>query len=607
MKKLNFRHLLGVALMATAISACEKNPMGDEPISTEPGFAKISLTKKDNTFLDKDYVGEVGSGVTFYVAPAFKDSTNYVFDYLLSNADLIFFNGDTLSYGEKVTLKETNTFKLVNTLDEKTVEYPLSFIYTDNEAALSKVFVEKVAYVSDSLQSLISYNVDEIASKMSLGLPAELKGKSVIVKLDATIDDVIKVDGEVYKDSLVFDTTFPCEIEVKDTVINKTATYTLSVSNGTLTLEWVKVSSDMGLKLEDTYFDAAIDAASGNPYIAYLETDGSGSTTKYAAVAKYDIATAKADTLGSKFVTKDGKGANMAIDVIDGCPSVFTYVGSGTGSVFMYENNAWKALCTNIDKGTGLSKYQNAMVIDPATKYPVVAVTSNNSSYVGGRRGANVSFWNGSAYVTNQTLPGRATDDNGYAYTPRLAYTANGIYALYANQTLKSYSLYKFASNSWTEVIKSFVIYDQEVGTVQLSLKADSKGNLYALIADNATGNWLVGLYKFDGTTFKKMGNYIPNFICSNSSSQIDLSFDAADNPVAVYLDADNKNAVKMVSFDVANKAWGPTFDTGETTANYRFICMDRDAKGNVYVVYSATTDNSKVHKLVLWKGTTKK
>ena len=92
MKKLNFRHLLGVALVATVISACEKNPMGDEPISTEPGFAKISLTKKDNTFLDKDYVGEVGSGVTFYVAPAFKDSTKYVFDYILSNADLIFFN-----------------------------------------------------------------------------------------------------------------------------------------------------------------------------------------------------------------------------------------------------------------------------------------------------------------------------------------------------------------------------------------------------------------------------------------------------------------------------------------------------------------------------------
>jgi hypothetical protein len=606
MKKLNFRHLLGVALVATVISACEKNPMGDEPISTEPGFAKISLTKKDNTFLDKDYVGEVGSGVTFYVAPAFKDSTKYVFDYILSNADLIFFNDDTLSYGETVTLKETNSFKLINTLDEKTVEYPLSMIYTDNEAALSKVFVEKVAYVSDSLQTLVSYNVDEITSKMSLGLPAELKGKSVIVKLDATIDDVIKVDGEVYKDSLVFDTTFPCEIEVKDTVMNKTATYTLSVSNGTLTLDWVKVSSNMGLELADTYFDVAIDAATGNPYIAYLTTDGS-TTTKYAAVAKYDIATAKSDTLGSKFLTKDGKGANMAIDVVDGNPAVFSYVGSSTGSIFMYENSAWKTLCTDIDKGTGLSKYQNAMVIDPATKYPVFATTSNNKSFVGGQRGANVSFWNGSAYKTNQTLPGRATDDKGYAFTPRMARTADGIYLLYANQTLKSYSLYKFASNAWTEVIKEFVIYNQEVGTVQMSLKADRKGNVYALIADNATGNWLVGLYKFEGNTFKKMGNYIPNFICSNSSSQIDLSFDAADNPVAIYIDAVNDNAVKMVSFDLANKAWGPTFDTGETKANYRYVCMDNDANGNVYVVYSVTTDNSKVHNLVLWKGTTKK
>ena len=103
------------------------------------------------------------------------------------------------------------------------------------------------------------------------------------------------------------------------------------------------------------------------------------------------------------------------------------------------------------------------------------------------------------------------------------------------------------------------------------------------------------------------MGNYIPNFICSNSSSQIDLSFDAANNPVAIYIDAVNDNAVKMVSFDLANKAWGPTFDTGETKANYRYVCMDYDANGNVYVVYSVTTDNSKVHNLVLWKGTTKK
>lgn len=605
MKKLNFLFFVGIAAMAFSISACLKNEGTINP-PQGPSFSSLKLTKASNSFLDKDYDAILGNQIRFELAPQFNDSTDYVFDYVLSNADVVLFNDDTLSYGDTVTLEKTNSFTLINTMSNESVKYPFSVICTDHKAALTKVFVEKVADTT----IMLNYNIDEITQDLKLALPADIKGAKVVVKLEATFADVIKVDGVEYKDSLIYDTTFPCEIEVSDTVLNTKTTYRLSVLNGSVSMDWAALTTYKD-NIADSYVRLVVDKVLGDPYFTYQAYDG-----KYAAVSKYNTKTSQVDSIGTRRINDarlDGASqfsvSDLALDVENGKVILFAIdkqFGS-TGSVYSYANGQWNLLGNGgeIAKISGNSYYKAAIIYDPKTFNPIVAMTANAVVSETGlaKRGAGISTWDGIQWAANIPLSARAASD-GYAYTPRMTRTADAVYLMYANQQLGNSSVYKYSNNAWSCIIDKD-LPGPSVTLFQSDLKADSKGNVYAAYSDNNSGQYFCAIYKIEGDKFKKMGNYLPGVGFDVRADQFTLAFDGNDNPVLVFLDSDDDNKIKMATLDLATKAWGPIFNTG-VSANSYYVSADNDKNGNVYVAFTQE-DSDGEDVIVLWKGTTKK
>ena len=228
------------------LGACAKTPSPEPaPVSTAPVLKSVSLQKSLNDFLEADVIGKIENGakpsVSFGILPEHKDES-FILSWEIGNADVIRFNDDELAEGEPAILfGEKDTLFVKNTEKNDSVAYAVSVYFSDKVAKLEKVFIEKVKDEEEKL----NYDVDEISADMKVGLPADVKGKTVIVYFEKSLNDSILVNNVPYEPEAgyEFDTSFPINIEVRDTVDNLTAQYKLTIVNGNVKLTWSQVGS----------------------------------------------------------------------------------------------------------------------------------------------------------------------------------------------------------------------------------------------------------------------------------------------------------------------------------------------------------------------------
>lgn len=591
-----FFSIISAVAMILAIASCTPKPVPDGKAALQ----SISFQKAANSSLSADIKGTIEGNTVSFTLPVAVVGTKLVPTFTATEHDVVKIGGVVAESGVTACTIEDGT-KIVVSDEVSALEttYTIAVTEDDGVAELLSLTLLK----SDKLPEDIA--VDQIAEQMLVRVPASAFQQTLTLKATAGKNDIIKINGEVAKDGTAsVDTKFPIDIQVVDNGAGKSVSYVLKVGK-ILESVWTLAGTYTNDKV-DAYVALAVDAAADVPYMAISETDygtdGKAVTKNRPTTLKY--ADGAISVVGQSQYLETAV-TYSCIDVMNGVPYVsFVDAGAATKnrvSCVAYKDGNWDFVG---ERGfgfkiTGLSYYRIDMILNPANKQPMVALTSNEAGTGIAKRDLAVSAFNGSAWDANKPVTGRTQN---YCYNEKFARSADAVYLLAANQTEKTFSLYQYKDGAWSVLVADLTIAGtSDICTYFADLSCDSKGNVYAAIGDNSSGNYVCQLYKYDGTALVKAGNPVPNAYFDDTKCQWSLTFDKDDNPVLAYINVPAEGqprTAKVVAIDPETKNWGEATDFGEATETY--ISAGRADNGNLYVAYSTTSN--KINTIVLRK-----
>lgn len=583
------KKLLKIALLLSAASAlfCACDP---DEVDTPDGVAEIttiSFTAAANDVLSADCAGVIDGTTINFVIPAGTSLTALVPTFEVTKDDVVTVGETKIESGvTAIDCSSAVTLTVADAKSNKTVEYAIKVSENDSKAELLSVGF----YAADNAEKITEdYVADQIADQMIIRIAGGGAGKTLVMKFTAGQNDEVKVNNTAAEGSASVDCDFPIDITVTDAIANATKTYVVKVGK-ILEMQWTKAGeiSDATLSKD---FAMAADDASGEVYFFYglSKTEGETTTTDMATVSKWNGSAF--ETVGSSCFST-GRVYYFSIDVCNGQPYVlFRDAAAPTAnlsSVMTYKNASWQYVGAQGfgERMGAFAASPASIIVNPVNKQPMTAWSNNSAGVNVARRSLNISIFDGSNWNANQVMPGRSTTE--YGYTPRYAANSSDVYLMVTNQTAKTSSLYKYASNAWTVVVDGFKCASTPA-LYYNSIECDSKGNLYAAMGNDSSGTWNIQLYKLNDKELAAFGQPINDELTSDS--QYDMTFDSNDMPVVAYRSSVEPYNVKIVSIDPETKNWTEPF-VCEGTANAKFTAVDKDANGTLYVAYSvAKTD----------------
>ncbi|MCQ2139035.1 MAG: hypothetical protein MJZ09_01515 [Bacteroidales bacterium] len=579
---------LSVAAAFAALTSCTK-PDG------EAALKSISLPASLNSSLSATVNGTIDEAtktVTF-VIPAAAASSSFVPEFTLTRDDVLSVNGKEVTSGSTAVSLTTGTQIVVDDANSAmSVTYKVTVLGDDQSAALTSLIIKS----ADNAELISEDVVAEISEQMVVRVPSPAFRQELTLSLAATENDVIKVNNSAIEGgkALKVDTSFPVDIEVIDDVAGKTAKYVLKVGK-ILELKCDLIGSYTNDDLQD-YVAIAVDEKADIPYLVVNENNTvEGVTTKnYATVLKYDGALSVVGN--NKF--SPSSATYCMIDVLDGKPYVaFVDAGAPTKSrvsCMAYDGN-WSLVGEQGfgAKITGLSYYRISMILDPVSKYPIVALTTNEALNGQAKRDLSVSIFNGTEWDANKAVSGRTQT---YCYNEKLARGTDKVALLAANQNDKTFSLYQYKDKSWSVLQSDLVIAGtSDICTYFADCEIAPDGTIWVAVGDNSSGSYLCQLYKYDGKELVKAANPLPGVTFNVSKCQWDLTFDAEGKPVVAVIsaDADSNLSAKLFTINPETKDWADPFDLPETP-NASYMAAGRADNGNVYITYSTQNAGGK-------------
>ncbi len=589
MKKV-LRIALGICAAAALLCSCTKNQESDG----KAALKSISFTTKTNPALTENYEGVIddAAGTIKFVMPQSTDLHALIPTFKATKGDVVSVNGVTLK-SDKTAVNCSSAVTVVvsdsSAKAEKT--YTLTVSQNDGVAEL----VSAGLYKADNVDLLdADYVAGTITDVTIIRIKGGGNGKTLNIRLAAGLNDAIKVNNAKVKDIASVDCDFPIDVVVTDTVANVNKSYVIKVGK-ILEMVWSKATGfadDTNISTSD--YAMAVDAEKDEIYLLYgiNGTVGATATTSMATVSKWN---GSAWTTVGTSCFSQAKAAKFAIDVVGSQPYVmFTDNGaevSGTVSVITYASGSWSYVGAR-GFGEKPNSFGYGIVVNPETKRPITAWSNNAAGANVGKRGLNVSVFGGTDWTANQNISGRTA--SWYGMVPRFVTVGNAVYLWVANQNQNTYSLYKYASGSWSTVVESYMNAGNHIHVGDNAIAADSQGNIYVAILDDsaAAGTWYIQLFKLNGATFEKVGSPINNSYGTSGSSYA-LVLDHNDMPIVAYIDQSASGRCKIVTMDAETKSWGEPFDTGITANTSSTVCLDKAGNGSIYVSFAQKLQNS--------------
>ena len=596
MKRIFVFLMSAIAIVAT-LSSCNQEYVPDGTAELQ----SIKLTSSLNPSLDSDIVGAIDAEaktITF-VIPESVSETSFIPTFTVTTDDIFKASGTIIESG--VTPMEITDGAKVYISDEKSsllVTYTLIVVPNDFTAELLGVTI-----AAEDNSGLITEDITaEVSEEMITRVPAAAFRQELTIRLTATSNDKIKVNGSEISDgkALNVDTAFPVDITVTDEIAGKSAKYVLKV--GKILSNVCELVATYSNDVVDDYVALAVDAANDVPYIVVGENKTVDGTTIKAMATVLRFNGSALETVGGNCFS-GGQTSYSSIDVIDGKPYVaFVDAAAPTKnrvSCMAFNGSSWEYVGEQGfgAKITGLSYYRFDMILDPVTKYPVVALTTNEALNGLAKRDLAVSVFDGSSWDANKSVSGRV---QRYCYNEKFARSNDAVFLLAANQTEKTFSLYQYKDKAWSVLDAELVINGTaDICTMFADLDCSPDGSVYATVGDNSSGNYLCTFYKYDGTALVKAWNPLPGVSFDDKECQWDLTFDANGSPVIACIPTGETNAVKLFCMDEETKDWGPAIELGEAAGSY--LATGRADNGHVYIAYSVE-DASGINTIKLYR-----
>ena len=225
MKRIFVFLMSAIAIVAT-LSSCNQEYVPDGTAELQ----SIKLTSSLNPSLDSDIVGAIDAEaktITF-VIPESVSETSFIPTFTVTTDDIFKASGTIIESG--VTPMEITDGAKVYISDEKSsllVTYTLIVVPNDFTAELLGVTI-----AAEDNSGLITEDITaEVSEEMITRVPAAAFRQELTIRLTATSNDKIKVNGSEISDgkALNVDTAFPVDITVTDEIAGKSAKYVLKV------------------------------------------------------------------------------------------------------------------------------------------------------------------------------------------------------------------------------------------------------------------------------------------------------------------------------------------------------------------------------------------
>lgn len=400
-----------------------------------------------------------------------------------------------------------------------------------------------------------------------------------------TVNGTMQVSGTTAND-------FSDPVDYLVSLGKKNALYTVTVSELPEAV-WEKVG-EMNVTL--THLRMEINPVDNKPYFAITEKTGGATygNLLYASVNGSNI---------SSVVVQTAPTQNIGFGFDKFGKAYMSYYNSTekVGHVTTDKSGSWSLESVTYDQpqNTGVGP-----TICETNNGNIFVFTANNAASGSlGKRELNMTVYDGTSWLTQQTIPGRS----GYTYWPVARVKGDVMYLLTLNPvTPNSFSVYTYKSGNWKTVIDSFAYVSSEPGaetTTYYTMGAripdmdiDNDGNIYI----NLT-------YKL-GTAYMRhvmKATYNPN----TDSYEINrlgspLNTDDGDNgriavsplgvPYAIFRNSRDTKQMAVVSLDSKTKDWTPatiiSSDQVETEFEFKFA-KDGTAYLAYYVLEEKTDD----------------
>jgi hypothetical protein len=422
-------------------------------------------------------------------------------------------------------------------------------------------------YVIDSVQS----------TSIIIDLPEGTNKSALIARYTTNENDSVKVN-DIKQISGISKNDFSVPIDYILTQGNKNARYTVTIGKAPAYV-WTRINDFT----TDTFVSAImkVNSLTGVPYIMYKKSR-SASADQKAAMIKLEnntwvqLGEASDGQIGSYYDFAFSSTGEPYISYAD-----YTATIAQMNSVKKFDGTNWSLVGS---KGITTSKiYFNAIAFAPNNQLMLFS-TIDATGGVLAKRELCISSYDGAAWTTNKTLTGRTSDQ--VTYLPVAKRLKDTLYlAIYNAVTPNSFSVYKFANNTWTTIVDKWKDANATgINLYDFDMDVDAFGNVFIALVDNstdgATQKHRVVKYSAKTQTLSSVGNPITG--ASGSSVNFDLAVSPTGVPYLLY--KNESGYPTIVYLDSDSQDWSTPKTLVTESANY--LSLDFTSNGEAYACY---------------------
>ncbi|MGN6416535.1 MAG: hypothetical protein ACTHMC_03515 [Pseudobacter sp.] len=431
-------------------------------------------------------------------------------------------------------------------------------------------------YKADNPDVLVKdYVITQVNSSNILVLmPPNIDRNGLVARFTAGDNDIIRVGNTVQKSGeTVNDFRVPVDYILTDG--NNNAKYTVTIARGG---DYIWKPVPFTIVDSSTTISMKVNPVNGSPYIMYAQSRTSTADSK-AAMAVYE--NNQWVDLGA---ISDGRAGNFDFTFSSTGVPYASYADYTTPTAQFNTVKKLDALSWTLVGNKGFTPVRvtyNAIAFDNESRLQVFSAMDA----VGGgfaRRELGVSTFENNVWTTAK-VPGRLSTLSTYLNVAKLKNGALYV-GIYNAITPNSFSIYKFANNTWTTLLDQWRDPAATTGNIyDFDIDVDDNGNVYAAFVDNsdaAVSKHRVIKYNEASQTVTSVGRYLTG--ATGSSVNFDLALSPNGVPYLFYRASGNYPTI--VSFDEDSQDWTIPASFESEAADQ--LMLDFAPNGEAYLAY---------------------
>lgn len=437
-------------------------------------------------------------------------------------------------------------------------------------------------------------------TNVTVAMPKDVEKTALKACFTVSPDATVTVDGTAQESgATVNDFSAPVDYIVSNGDVNNKYTVTVTKEADYV---WTKLGTFTGV--DAGTYRMKVNPVTGEPYVLIrAQITRSGATEAIATPVMIKYSEGQWSYVGSKEGISSGAIAAFLDFTFDskGNPYIVypnqntAEVGvSGMATVHYFNGTEW-SLVGQPGITSTQATHSGIALMDNGN--PMILTYYNKASGPIARRELAVSTYSGTAWTTDQTIPGRVATKYGMFPTGKLV-NGTTYWALF-NQTGGTFSVYSYKGGAWTTIADDMI---EDGGTSsdvrQFRMDVDSKENIYIGICDNANDDGVhkPRITKYNSAT-KSWSQVGVVDIDISKSRDFDIAVSPLYVPFVIY--RDGVNYPTIINIDSDTKTWTTPQTFEQSSVSQVHVDFDPNT-GVGYALYDL--DSTDTDTFVLWK-----